>query len=509
MAQRAVTLTPLWPGALSGALVLVLTLGTLAAVGWRAEWGGGLSPADWAAIRFTVTQALVSAAISVTCAIPVARALARRRFAGRKVLITLLGAPFLLPVIVAIFGLLAVFGRGGLINEALGLFGLSPVSIYGFHGVVLAHVFFNLPLATRLILQGWLSIPAERFRLAATLNAPVGRLLEWPMLRVVVPGVFLVIFLICLTSFAVALTLGGGPRATTVELAIYQALRFDFDLGRAALLACVQFGLCAVAAVIAWRVTGPADLGAGLDRTVQRWDNGPVAIDAVFIGLATLFLIVPLAMILLKGLTGLADLPASIWWAALRSIAVAVVSALLCVVLALTLALWGGPVVAVVGVLPLAASGLVVGTGAFLLVYPFINPAKLALVVTALVNATLALPFVLRAITPAVADVQRDFGRLGAAMGLRGWSWVRIVVLPRVRGPLGFGAGIAAALSMGDLGVIALFAGQSQETLPLAMFRLMGAFRMEAAAGAALVLVTLTFTIFWICDQGGRRDADL
>ena len=33
------------------------------------------------------------------------------------------------------------------------------------------------------------------------------------------------IFVICLSSFAVALTLGGGPRATTLELAIYQAMR--------------------------------------------------------------------------------------------------------------------------------------------------------------------------------------------------------------------------------------------------------------------------------------------
>ena len=129
MAQRAVTLTPRWPGALSGALVLVLTLGTLAAVGWRAEWAGGLSPADWAAVRFTVTQAFVSAAVSVICAIPVARALARRRFVGRKVLITLLGAPFLLPVIVAILGLLAVFGRGGLLNDALGTLGELPVDM--------------------------------------------------------------------------------------------------------------------------------------------------------------------------------------------------------------------------------------------------------------------------------------------------------------------------------------------------------------------------------------------
>ncbi len=509
MARGAFAVAPRWPGALTGALVLVLTLGTLAAVALRAQWDGGLSTADWAAIRFTVLQAVVSAGLSVLLAIPVARALARRRFAGRQVLITLLGAPFLLPVIVAVLGLLSVFGRGGILNAGLGALGFAPLSVYGFHGVVLAHVFFNLPLATRLILQGWLAIPAERFRLAATLNAPVGRLLEWPMLRAVGPGVFLVVFLICLTSFAVALTLGGGPRATTVELAIYQALRFDFDLGRAALLACVQFSLCAGAAVVVWRITGQDAMGAGFDRVVQRWDRGRAIVDGLAIGLAAIFLLVPLGMIVLRGLPGLGDLPASVWIAAGRSIVVATISATLCVSMALSLALWGGRAVAVIGVLPLAASGLVVGTGAFLIVYPFVNPARLALPMTALVNATLALPFVLRSVAPAVAGIQTDFGRLGAALGLRGWAWLRIAVLPRIARPLGFGAGLAAALSMGDLGVIALFAGDAQETLPLAMYRLMGAYRMESAAAAGLLLLALSLLMFWICDRGGRVDADM
>jgi thiamine transport system permease protein len=141
-------------------------------------------------------------------------------------------------------------------------------------------------------------------------------------------------------------------------------------------------------------------------------------------------------------------------------------------------------------------------------VFPFARPADLALVVTVLVNATLALPFALRSLAPAVAQVSADYGRLGASLGLSGWGWMRIVVLPRVRRPLGFAAGLAAALSMGDLGVIALFAGQSEETLPLAMYRLMGAYRMEAAASAALLLVGLSFLMFWICDAWGRRDAD-
>ncbi len=509
MARSPLAIDPRWLGAVAAALVLALTIGTLIAVALRAEWGGGLGPADWAAIRFTVTQALFSAFISVVLAIPVARALARRQFAGRKLLITLLGAPFLLPVIVAVLALLAVFGRGGVLNTGLAWVGLPQISIFGFHGVVLAHVFFNLPLAIRLILQGWLAIPAERFRLAASLNAPVGRLLEWPMLRAVVPGAFLVVFLICLTSFAVALTLGGGPRATTVELAIYQALRFDFDLGRAALLACVQFGLCVVAAVMVWRVTGRDSMGTGLDRVVQRWDLRRPWVDYGLMGAAALFLLVPLGMIVVRGASGLFEMPQSIWVAAFRSVLVATGSAIFCTVMALALAMRGGAVVAIVGVLPLAASGLVVGTGAFLILFPFINPADAALIITMLVNATLALPFALRSIAPAVTGVQADFGRLGASLGLGGWSWLHIVMLPRLRRPLGFAAGLAAALSMGDLGVIALFAGEGEATLPLAMYRLMGSYQMDAAAGAALLLLVLSLVMFWICDRGGRADADL
>ena len=490
-------------------LVLLLTLGTLGAVAWRAEWDSGLAAADWAAIRFTVLQAFLSALISVVLAVPVARALARRRFRGRQILITLLGAPFLLPVIVAVLGLLAVFGRGGLVNDALTALGFDPISIFGMHGVILAHVFFNLPLAIRFILQGWLSIPSERFRLAATLNAPVGRLLEWPMLRAVFPNTFLVIFLICLTSFAVALTMGGGPRATTVELAIYQAVRFDFDLGKAALLACIQFALCIGAAALALRVTADDVTGVGLDRVVQRWDGARRWVDFAWIAFAALFLLVPLSMVVLRGLPGLFELPDTIWAAALRSVLVASGSALLCVVMALALALRGGPLVSVIGVFPLAASGLVVGTGAFLIVFPYVRPSDVALLVTLLVNATLALPFALRSIAPSVAQVQADYGRLGASLGMSGWGWVRLIVLPRARKPLGFALGLAAALSMGDLGVIALFAGQAEETLPLAMYRLMGSYRMETAASAALLLLAISLFLFWICDRGGRADADL
>ncbi|MFN2305773.1 MAG: ABC transporter permease subunit, partial [Paracoccaceae bacterium] len=160
------------------------------------------------------------------------------------------------------------------------------------------------------------------------------------------------------------------------------------------------------------------------------------------------------------------------------------------------------------GVLPLAASPLVVGTGLFVMIYPFASPPQFALAVTIVVNAALALPFALRALAPAVTTVESDYGRLADQLNLTGWSRLRLVILPRIRRPLGFAAGLAAALSMGDLGVIALFATEDQATLPLVMYRLMGSYRMDAAAGVALLLVALSLGAFWVCDRGGRMNAD-
>jgi thiamine transport system permease protein len=509
------------PGFCAAGLVFLVTVGSLAAVIGRAESAPSLGPADWAAVRFTLLQAVLSAAFSVVLAVPVARALARRQFLGRRLLVTLLGAPFILPVIVATLGLLAIFGRSGVISTVLGWVGLPPVQIYGLQGVVLAHVFLNMPLATRLVLQGWLSIPAEHFRLAASLGfavSDIGRTLERPMLRSVLPGAFLVIFLICTTSFAVALVLGGGPKGTTVELAIYQAFRFDFDLAKAALLALILVAICGVAAVLVTGVALPTGFGGGLDRSVLRWDargRGARILDGAYIFFASAFLLLPLGMVVLDGLPGLRGLPVSVLQATVRSILVALSSMVLTLVLALSLALLAqnsrritSGLVDGLGAMSIAVSPLVIGTGLFIVVFPIADPVALALPITALVNAIMSLPFVYRAVRPALTDIEANYGRLSSSLGLTGFARLRIVIIPRLARPLGFSAGLAAALSMGDLGVVALFADPDQATLPMHLYQLMGAYRMQEAAGAGLVLLTVSLALFWLFDRGGRLNVN-
>lgn len=501
------------PAALAALLLATLVLAPLGAVALRAGGFGLLTPRDLDALWFTLWQAAVSAAISCAFAIPLARALHRRDFRGRGVLISLMGAPFILPTIAAVMGLIAVFGRKGLVNSGLGWLGLPEVSIYGAHGVIAAHVFFNLPLATRMVLHGWRAIPTERVRLAASLGfgpAQMRRHLETPMLRAVLPGAFLAIFLVCLTSFAIALTLGGGPRATTVELAIYQAFRFDFDMGRAASLALVQVALCVGALLVTARMTLPSGFGAGLDRP-QPMPKGvtpesPLP-DAAMIVLAAAFLLVPIGAILLRGLPAFADLPPSIWRAAGTSLAVAAGSTILTLALALPLALaatrlrWAE----LSAMLPLSASALVMGAGAFLIARTFVNPTSLAIPVTLLTNAVLSVPFAVRILIPAAQDLQHHYDRLAAALDLRGVARLRYLTLPRLAQPLGFSAGLAAAFSMGDLGVITLFSDGRTQTLPLALFQLMGAYRMDQAAAAAVLLIALSFALFWALDRIGHH----
>ena len=522
MAQRAHPLV-IFAGAAALCVVALATVVPVASLWLGAQLIGGstdgplLTQADLAALRFTLLQSVLSAILSVAFAIPAARAIFRRRFLGRQLLVTALGSPFLIPVIVAVLGIVDVWGRSGWVSSMLVSLGFERLSIYGLPGVLLAHVFFNVPLATRLILQGWSRIPPEHLRLAEQVRMSASdqfRHLEWPMLRSVVPGASLLIVLICISSFAVVLALGGGPRATTLELAIFESIRFDFDLSRAALLAILQFllGLAVAIVVIACgrEITFESTL-ASANNTMSAGTGLRRAIDVLAISALAVFLGLPMSAIAIGGISQLADVPEQVWPALINSAAIAAISTsisvLLGVALSARIATLPRPMASgleLFTVLALSASPLVIGTGLFLLLRPIADPYSLALPVTALVNCAMTLPFTIRILLPAQRRAIEVYGRLSASLGISGWAAVRIVYFPALRAPAGFAAGISAALSMGDLGVVALFAPPDFATLPLVVYRLMGAYRTDQAAGAALILVVASFALFLVLDRGGR-----
>ncbi len=110
------------PGALSLAFLLTVIGGALIAILSAAGSMHLISifrdPYLQKVVLFTLWQASLSTLLSVGLAVPVARALARRsHFRGRAFLVHLLGLPVVMPVIVAVFGLVAVYGKNGLLGS--------------------------------------------------------------------------------------------------------------------------------------------------------------------------------------------------------------------------------------------------------------------------------------------------------------------------------------------------------------------------------------------------------
>jgi len=97
----------------------------------------------WHVIRFTFWQALLSTLLSILPAIFVARALYRRQFLGKQLFLRLCAMTLVLPVLVAVFGILSVYGREGWLSQLFSILGMKyTFSPYGLTGILLGHCFF-------------------------------------------------------------------------------------------------------------------------------------------------------------------------------------------------------------------------------------------------------------------------------------------------------------------------------------------------------------------------------
>ena len=468
-------------------------------------------------IAFSFYQALLSALLSVGLAIPLALALSREQFfVGRQLLINLFSLSLVIPTLVAIFGIVAVFGRKGWINNATESLGIEPFSIYGLGGILLAHVFFNMPLAARVLLQALDNIPNEQWRLSTQLRMRSWaqlRFIEWPAMRSQLLGVFMLIFTLCFTSFTIVMTLGGGPRATTIEVAIYQALRFDFDLNAAVSLALVQLIFCSALLLISAFFKHDAPLGFAYKATEHliRPASGYRWLNALLIIIAALFVLLPLLGLVISAIN-----PSSIdvlthsntVRAIINTIVIALTASFLSVAMGIGLLISSrhirirfgkhklGQWIQHAGNIILVMPPVVLGTGLFLLLRNVADVFSIALLLTIIINSLMALPFVLRILDGPLMQAATHHDRLIQSLGITGWARWRLLDWPLVRKPLGFALGVSATLAAGDLSAIALFGSERALTLPLLLFQRVGTYRLYEAATTAGILLIVCLCLF-------------
>ncbi|WP_434997216.1 thiamine/thiamine pyrophosphate ABC transporter permease ThiP [Vibrio scophthalmi] len=472
--------------------------------------------------QFSFYQSFLSTLLSVGLALPVAHALSKRDFKGKGLLLKLFSSTLVLPVLVGVFGLLAIYGNSGLIADVLALFEHTlPFSIYGLNGILLAHVFFNLPYAARLLLQALDSIPQEQHKLCAHLGMSQWqkfKWVEWPRLRQQLPHVSGLVFMLCFTSFATVMALGGGPKSTTIELAIYQAIKFDFDLQAGALLAIWQMVLCGLLALSIQRLAKPLAVSNG-STTQQRYlvNDGRLARvwDAGWIVFASLLVVPPLLMVVLSGLnTQIIDVlrDTRFWQALLSSLQVAIVASVFAlaagIAILTTSRRWRlmsknrrADQIELVGTIILVTPGLVISTGLFLLLRNMTDVFSLAYFIVVAVNALMGLPYVIKTLSQPMLQIEQHYQYLAASLGLRGWQRFKVVEWRGLKKPMAHAFALSFMLAMGDLSAVALFGGSEFRTLPLYLFQLLGSYQMEAAAVVSLTLLLLSVGCFSMIEK--------
>jgi molybdate transport system permease protein len=216
------------------------------------------SPANLAAqlSNEVVTDALIvtlkTTAIAQTLVLllgtPTAYFLAVRRFPGRPLVVTLVELPLVLPPAVAGLGLLAAFGRNGLLGSSLSAFGISIP--FTQTAVTLAVAFVASPLYVRQAIAAFEGVDPNMVAASRTLGAGSTRTfyrVVLPLARAGLAAGFALALARGLGEFGATIMFAGSLQGVTqtLPLAIYAEFdrNFDATLAMGALLVLISAAL--------------------------------------------------------------------------------------------------------------------------------------------------------------------------------------------------------------------------------------------------------------------------
>jgi thiamine transport system permease protein len=484
-------------------------------------------PALRQVVWFTAWQAALSTALTLLISLPAAHVLSTYEFRGRRLIQALLVIPFVLPTVVVGAAFLSLFGANGVVGVDLRGSALA---------ILLAHAFFNHAVVVRTVGGLWEGLDPSTEEAARVLGASRWRAfaeITWPAIRPAVASAAAIVFLFCFTSFGVVRILG-GPGRSTLETEIYRQTADLFDLPVASILALLQLAaVVAMLAVHSWlerrQDTKAVAMRTPLRRRVRgRGDRAWVAANLALMGV---WLGVPLLVLVqrsfrvgdgygLAGWRALGGVSAGsrLFVSPLEAVANSLRFAAVATVLAVAL---GGVAAAALArsrsrvarsvdsalLLPLGTSAVTVGFG-FLLALDEPVDLRASPWLVPIAQAVVALPFVVRTLTPVLRSIDPTLREAAAVLGAsprRAWL---AVDLPLVWRALLVAAGFAFAISLGEFGATVVIARADAPTVPVTIARLLGrpgALNVTQGFALSVVLMVVTTAAVLLVDRWQPR----
>lgn len=186
------------------------------------------------AILVSLKTNAIAFALMIGLGTPFAYVLARTRFRGRDLVVTLVEVPLVMPPAVAGLALLVAFGRLGLLGHTLGALGIhlafTPAA------VVIAIIFVASPFYLRGAIAAFEAVDPTLLDVAGTLGAgPVRRMVRVaiPLARGGLGAAAAVAFARGLGEFGATILFAGSFQGTTQTLSLAVYSLFDANLDQA------------------------------------------------------------------------------------------------------------------------------------------------------------------------------------------------------------------------------------------------------------------------------------
>lgn len=508
------------------AIVLLYTFSFWALVEHRQEetlwqWSETLS-----ILKYSLLQASLSALLATLLGVLLARAFFYLNFRGKNLLYRMVSFVWSLPSLVIIFATIGFWGNAGWLAQLTQKLGLNwQFNLYGLQGILIAHLLFNIPLVTKYYYEGLHLIPSAQHRLAAQLNLKglnYFRIVELPTLKSILPYTFANIFLICFTSFPIVLMLGGSPKYSTLEVAIYQAVTFEFDFAKAVLLIMTQLIIGIFLQIIMDFTSRQAHQYAKQSNAnaAEIWRPAPIGLRkrlmqaVIFLQIFAIFL--PLASMVWVGLS-VSNLferlqNPELWQATYSSLILSLIAAGTVVGVAYLIALEARQlaykqqklkqsILAGVTTFPIILPVFMLAVGLFLLLMDVELSTLQLLILVGICNGLMLLPYIYRLLYAPMWHALVSHDKLARSLGLTGLRRWWIVEKNYLMRPLANAIALAIASSLGSFSVIAFFGSPDFSSLPYLLYQQLGSYQTENAAVTALVLMLFTLLPFLLIQQ--------
>lgn len=459
----------------------------------------------WNIVFFTYWQAILSSAVSVLTGGAIAIVFHENTFRGKQIVNTICGVSFFFPSILVVLALLGLWGPRGWFGQFLG-----GQSFYGFKGILLAHLFLNFSLAFKSVGQALIELDRTEEMTALTLGAS-----KWQTFRKVtlfklkssLAQSFLLSFLYCSSSFIVILTLGGGLHYSTIETAIYQAVKVDLDIPLAVSVAGIQFFVCLFSQLLCkpqksrqliTKITYPRPLY----QLRPGW-NKKLVLGAVGLGLLILA-VLPMVNLFASGVVGFKSLDwGDFLSASIRSVSLSLQVGLISVILCFSGSYlvrhsknnFLKNVIYLTSTLPVAISSMVLGL-AITLGFSGADWIKDKMVGVIIIQSISVLPLGFRILDESFSKIDNKIYQVAESLGASKIAQLVMLEFPLIKKSMALVFATGIGISLGETASLLLFESQGRLTLPLWLFRLMGTYQFDQAQAVGLVLMVLTILVF-------------